>query len=635
MCGIAGILSIKDNPRSSLLHSLVSAIQHRGPDDAGYFEDRKLAFGMRRLSIIDVEAGHQPIFNEDGNFVIVFNGEIYNYQILRSSLEAKGHVFSTSSDTEVILHLYEEYGSEAPSYLRGMFAFAIWNRKEEELFIARDRFGIKPLFYFENSDGFYFSSEIKSFFQIPNFKRALDQSSALDHFSLLFTDSETTLFEGVFKLPPAHSLTIDSEGQKVIRKYYTIQPSVKVAEQKKGDRRGYLLSTLREVVRIHLLSDVPLGAYLSGGVDSSLLVALMKEECGAGIKTFSVGFEDEGEAFDERRYALKVARHLQTEHRELIITAEMVSSSIEDILREMDEPFANASLIPNYFLARFASEHVKVALSGLGGDEIAGGYERYRGMWIADKLPALASVCSSKLVKSFVTRIPDSKRGFPLQERVKRFVQSSSLPKARRYYAFLSKFSDSDREELFTKDFRAHFSQGEFEKMKSWVVSCFNALNTISSMQSSAYVDMHTYLVEDLLALSDRTSMAHSLELRVPFVDHELVNAFFGVPDDEKISLTETKILLKSIAADFLPRDVVYRRKQGFSLPINIWFRNSLRPFLTDVLSEDSLSRCGIFNANYIARLMSEHFSGKRNHDEKLFALMSFVYWCRENDIRV
>ncbi|HMO17013.1 MAG TPA: asparagine synthase (glutamine-hydrolyzing) [Oligoflexia bacterium] len=640
MCGIAGVFKKEKNPSEAELASLVSALRHRGPDSAGFFYDGLCGFGMRRLSIIDVDSGHQPIFNEDKSLAIVFNGEIYNYRELRRALEAKGHNFVTQSDTEVVIHLYEEHGSDAPNYLRGMFCFAIWNKISAELFIARDRFGIKPLFYYENNQGFYFSSEIKSFFTIPEFQRKLDYEAVPDHFTFLYTDNTSTLFDGVRKLAPGHFLI--HNGQKIeIKKYYFLSKDNGISKQSSNERRNNLRDALRETVRAHLISDVPLGAYLSGGVDSSLLVALMKEEVGSGIKTFSVGYDIGGEAFDERRFADIVSRHLNTDHREIVITPEMVSGSIEEVLRALDEPFANGSVIPNYFLSRLAREHVAVALSGLGGDEIAGGYERYRGMLLSEKFPLLGSLCSNRFVRKILSMMPDSSAGFPLQERIKRFVEYSSLPAPERYAGFLRKFSSSDCSRMFSRELleilHSRNSSGDdsLKKMNNWIISLYKEPQSHSLLYPCAYVDLHTYIVEDLLSLSDRTSMAHSLELRVPFIDHILADNFLHIPDKEKISIFDTKVLLKSIAAEFLPKEVIYRRKQGFSTPLNIWFRGSLKPFLFDNLSRERIKSIGVFDPDYIDLILKEHIEEKRNHDEKLFSILSFTFWCTEHGIKI
>ncbi len=630
MCGIAGVLANRGNDLEATLSSMLSSIEHRGPDDRGTYFSERFAFGMNRLSIIDLSSGNQPIFNEDRSLVIVFNGEIYNYQELREFLLSRGHVFSTKSDTEVILHLYEELGEDSFSKLRGMFAFAIWDTTKQELLLVRDHFGIKPLFYFENESGFYFASEIKCFFSVPGFKKALEVPSLVSHLSLLFTNSVDTLFKDVRKLAPGHCMKVSGVG-KVLKKYFqlSVTPTSLTGRQ---ERKQYIKEVLRESVRAHLISDVPLGVMLSGGVDSSLLLALMKEEVGDGIKSFSIGYEEGGGLFDERRFSDAVSCHVGSDHKECILTSAMIKDSITKVLLSLDEPFANASVFANYFLSQYIANDVKVVLSGLGGDEVAGGYERYRGMYLADKFFLNTMRPLTGMISGMLWGLKDSATGHPFSERLKRFFLYAAKPPSERYFSFLSKFSLSEHESMFTKRVRDQL-EGYSESPRVWCEELYFQSQSSSSVTSSCYVDMHTYLVEDLLALSDRCSMAASLEMRVPFVDRVLIDAFYSLPDSDKMSMFETKVLLKEIAAEYLPRDIVYRRKQGFSVPITVWFRDILKPFLLEHLSPESLASVGVFNPAYVNTILNDHLEGKRNYDEKLFSILSFTLWCKAHGI--
>lgn len=646
MCGIAGVLKKKTEVSRDALLDMLQVMKHRGPDHTGEFVSNRFAFGMNRLSIIDLSGGYQPIFNENKQLVIVFNGEVYNYRELREDLLSKGHVFTTNSDTEVILHLYEEYGETSFSLLRGMFAFAIWNLETEELLLVRDRFGIKPLFYLESEEGFYFASEIKSLTRNVEFKNELSITSLASHFSLLFTRPDTTLFSSIRKLPPGHYMKVDSSGRSIER-YYRLTISSDERKKKKSltksQRKDLIKSALKDSLRKHIISDVPLGVMLSGGVDSSLLAGLMKEELGSGIKSFAVGYGEGGEGFDERKYARKVAEHLGTEHHEIVLDPEIVSNELPGLLRSLDEPFANASVFSNYFLSKEIAKHVKVVLSGLGGDEIAGGYERYRGMYLSSKMRLDKMPLVAKGISGLLSFCKDSEGGHPRAERLKRFFRNGSLAPAERYFSFLSKFDHTERSLLFSDEIKGRLKPFENDA-RQWCADLYRESlycesgpvdPVVDPVTASCFVDMHTYMVEDLLALSDRCSMAASIEMRVPFVDHELAETFFSLPLEDKVSFSETKILLKEIAAEYVPSDVIYRRKQGFSIPITVWFRGVLKPFLEEHLSEEALREVGVFNPAYVRSIMNDHFEGRRNFDEKLFTILSFSLWCREHRITI
>ncbi|HQH26440.1 MAG TPA: asparagine synthase (glutamine-hydrolyzing) [Oligoflexia bacterium] len=624
MCGIAGIVDYASSPTVDFVDRMVDLLTHRGPDDRGTYLDGPLGFGMRRLSIIDLSTGHQPICNEDRTLWIVFNGEIYNFLQLRQDLLDKGHKFSTQTDTETIIHLYEEYGTDCVSKLQGMFAFAIYNRQAQSLFIARDRFGIKPFYYSWNGERFLFSSEMKSLLADNKLRRKLNCDAVAQYFTFLYVPGDETLFAGIKKLLPGHTLTLDGRNLTVAQYYSltSIQPDYTGCSTEDWVTR--FLDFGAETIKKHLISDVPLGAFLSGGIDSSLVVAVMSRLIDRPVNTFSIGYEIDGASFDELRYAKIVAEYYQTNHRELLITPQMAACSLPVMLSRLDEPIGDASVIPNYLLSEFARRHVTVVLSGLGGDEVCAGYERYLGAVLAERFSFLAPFFSCAAVRWGVSKLPDSKTGLHFPERLKRFVASCSLPVEQFYFQLISKFNQEEQQRLFSSDFRVTLKHNTSTQIydRYWQSSAgFSLLRRLMKM------DIDSYLADDLLSLSDRASMAHSLEMRVPFVDHQLVEFFWKMPDNMRLRGFNKKFLLKKVAEKLLPREVIYRRKQGFSVPLTVWFRGSLNSYLRDMLSEQNLESLGLFNQAYIQQLLDEHEKRARNHDEKLFSLLAFVVW--------
>lgn len=595
---------------------------HRGPDDGGVFADAGMGIGMRRLSVIDLRSGHQPIHNEDASLWIVFNGEIYNYRGLRADLEAAGHRFYTSSDTETILHLYEEHGAAAAGRLNGMFAFAIVDTRRRRLVIARDPCGIKPLYYYWDGRDFVFGSEIKSLLVHPRVGRAMDLSGVNEFFAFGYVPGARTLFRGIRKLLPGYYLTLDDRGVRVER-YRTPGP-VDTGPLPDGQCVGEFLAVFRKAVERHLVSDVPLGAFLSGGVDSGLVVAVASEVLPRPIETFSIGFDETGAVYDERRYARVVAERFGTVHREFVIGPESVEA-LPTIVRQFDEPLTDASAVPNYHLSREARRHVTVALSGLGGDELCAGYERYLGAVIGnvyEKVPAPIR----RAVAAGVARLPDSGSGRLFAQRVKRFATFGGLPLDARYLHFVIKAGDEERRALFTEEVTRAVEVSDASRgyREYWAGTA-----GLGSLERMLRVDMQTYLVDDLLALTDRVSMAHSLEVRVPFLDREVVDFFSRVPAEMKLRRGKKKYLLKRAAETLLPRSVIYRPKKGFSLPLAVWFRGPLKAYTEAVLDERKLAGGGLLRPPYVRRLLDEHCSGRANHEEKIFALLSFVTWQR------
>ena len=624
MCGITGWISHQVPPQRDVLDRMCDAQIHRGPDDRGVYIDGPVGIAMRRLSILDVASGHQPIHNEDGSLWIVFNGEIYNYQELRSELEAKGHRFYTNTDTEVIIHLYEDYGEKAPQRLRGMFAFAIWDRNRQMLYVARDRFGIKPFYYFWDGRTFLFASEIKSLLLHECVQRTLDLQSLNSFFTFGYFPFTQTPFQSIRKLLPGHAGVVTREDFLTFP-YWELRESVQVYR----DEEEYLdafFDVFTDAVKQHMLSEVPLGAFLSGGVDSSLVVATMRKVSSRPIETFAIGYGEGGAEFDERVHARAVARHCETNHHEFVLDPNMMEC-LPNIIRQYDEPVGNSAAIPNYYLSQFVRRHVTVALSGLGGDEVCAGYERYLGCRVAEAYRQLPSVVRNGIVRPLVEWLPDSGTGHPLPQRAKRFVRSAALPLSERYLDLLAKFSKNERRQLFSADVLDEVMLNQSADM---FADHWSHLRSVDPLNKLLEIDVGTYLVDDLLTLTDRMSMAHSLEARVPFLDHEVVQYFWSVPSRLKLKRMTKKYLLKKTAERVLPKSIVYRRKQGFSTPLTVWFRGPLKEALLDLLSPSNLERIGIFNRLYVDTILTDHLQGRANHDEKLFALIATVMWFEE-----
>lgn len=593
-------------------------IRYRGPDSEGYYFDNIIGLGMRRLKIIDLDTGDQPIFNEDKSVCIIFNGEIYNFKEIKQLLIKKGHRFSTGSDTEVVIHLYEDFGEECLNKLRGMFAFAIWDKRENKLFIARDRLGIKPLYYTFISEYFLFASELKSILTFPHIKKEIDFTAMSDYFTFLYVPAPKTIFKNIFKLLPGHYLTLKN-GKMEIRKYWDIE----FKESGQRDESVYVnefLQLLEETVKLHMISDVPLGAFLSGGIDSSLVVAIMSKLSNKPVETFSIGYEGKDKYFDERKYSRIVTKKYNTNHHEFILKPD-IEELWEHIVTHFDEPFADASAIPNYLLSAETRKHVTVALSGLGGDELCGGYERYLGCLLAEKYRKLPKIITNGIIPGLVKRLPDSKKGYYFNERLKQFVNNANYPFIQRYFNIIASFNEEEKSHLLTPEV-----QKLVERKSNNILSNYY-INSSYMLDKMTQIDIKTYLVDDLLTLTDRMSMAHSLEIRVPFVDHKIVEFFIGIPHSLKIRGFTKKYLLKKAAERLLPKEVIYRKKKGFSVPLVIWFRHRLKGYLNNVLSEEHIKKLGYFNYSYISEIKERHLSGKSNFDEKLWCLINFIKW--------
>lgn len=622
MCGICGIFRKDKAPVDHQdLRRMCNAMVHRGPDDEGYFTSGHVGLGMRRLKIIDLETGHQPIHNEDNSIWVVLNGEIYNFPELRDSLESKNHRFYTRSDTEVIVHLYEEYGEKFLDHLNGMYCFALWDEREERLIISRDRLGVKQIHYYEDERQIVFGSELKTVLALDGMSRDINYQALSDYFSLQYIPAPRTVYKNIHKLPPACSLIVDDRGSAV-RRYWTLAYDENALSGK--DAVDAVDDSLKQSIRRQMISDVPLGAYLSGGIDSSLLVAIMAGLSDRPVETFSIIWDSGAENFDERKYARFVADKYRTNHHEFLVKPQ-IEEVMDNIVGGFDEPFADDSAIPNYYIARETRKYVTVALSGLGGDEMSAGYERYLGMKMLHHYRHLPAVIRSRILPSIIHGIPDSKTGNPWIERMKRFVRISDLPFAESYFHMSSKIDPADKDQLFSGETQAmiddgYSTSGHFRKF-------YDECTSTDALNRMLYIDMNMYMVDQLLVLSDRMSMAHSLELRVPYLDHLLVETFARVKPDMKLRGIVKKYVLKKVSERYFPKTFIYRKKMGFSSPMVIWLRNDLREYMSYLLNRQSIRRTGILNPDTVERYVNEHVQARHNHDMKLWSIMMFMLW--------
>jgi asparagine synthase (glutamine-hydrolysing) len=614
MCGIAGIVSLNGPPvRRAEIEAMCSTLVHRGPDEDGFFISSNVGFGMRRLRIIDLETGRQPAVNEDGTIWAVFNGEIYNYQELRRNLISMGHVFRSATDTETIVHLYEEYGDQCVDHLRGMFAFALWDERKKRVLLARDRIGIKPLYYGRFGDRLYFGSELKALLALDDVPHEIDWKSAGYYFQYLTTPTESSIVNGIHKLPPAHRMSIcQLTGKIQIECYWNLQ-FVPSSEKRESVLIEELDSLLDESVKMHMISDVPLGAFLSGGVDSSAIVASMSRHASGPIKTFSVGFQDP--RYNELPYARSVARAFGTEHHELVLEPDEFDV-IDKLVWHLDEPFGDTSAIPTYLLSKLTSQHVTVVLSGDGGDELFGGYQKYLvedSERRFDRFPQFIHTMAGAIGGM----LPEGARG-------KRFLSHFGLSGFDRYLDASTLFHTDQRRRLFTADVRPTLALAESAHSGPHPARAKTG-HWLSALQ---YMDLKNYLPLDILTKVDRMSMAHSIEARVPLLDHKLVEFAATIPPDMQIRNGRTKHLFKSALKGTIGDDILDRAKHGFGVPLSSWFRGSLDDFSRDVLLSGRSRQRGIFNSKYVESLLDMNSRG-RDLDFQIWTLISFELWCR------
>lgn len=618
MCGICGILGSEREKtiQQADLRRMVQPILHRGPDDEGFYIHENLGFGFRRLSIIDLHNGHQPLSNEDGTIWIVFNGEIYNFKELRSELIEKGHVFKTNTDTETIVHLYEELGSKCVSKLRGMFAFAIWDSKNKTLFCARDRFGIKPFFYYQDKNQFLFGSEIKTILAIipapPIDIPVLDYYMAFG-----YTPGEKTIYQKIQKLPPAHTLTIHLNQEPKIERYWDIQfsPDYSIPEAEWEER---ILAKLKEAVKLRLISDVPLGAFLSGGIDSSSVVALMSEIMSQPVKTFSIGFAEE--EFNELPQARVIADLYKTDHHEHIVEPESIDI-LPMLVASYDEPFADSSAIPTYFVSKFAREHVTVALSGDGGDELFAGYDHYKKLARVQQFHQYTGGLMVNPIKILHQFMPMSMKGSGITYYMSRPRES--------FGAYFGKWQETERERAYRPDIWHQLNGDKGESVKKKILESSRSGDFISRMQE---IDMRTWLVDDILTKVDRASMINSLEVRVPILDHEFAELTFKIPSELKLHNNTGKYIFKKSMKAHLPSHIIGQQKKGFGVPLKKWFKKDLKDYLLQHLHSQNSPLNQYFNPAYIEKLVKDHETGMRDLNHKIWTLVFLNEWLNQQN---
>lgn len=617
MCGIAGLIYADQTARVdiTLLEKMCYAIRHRGPDDTGTWVQGHVGMGMTRLSIIDVSGGRQPIHNEDKKVWIVFNGEIYNYRKLREDLLKQGHHFYTSSDTETIVHLYETYGENCVDHLRGMFALAIWDQSRQTLLLARDRLGKKPLHYYFDGDRLIWGSEIKSILQCPGVAREMYPPALVNYLAYGYVPDPDTMFRGIYKLPPGHIL-IYRNGKIDVRPYWDVE--YKVHEiQSEAFYVDRLLDILNEAVKIRLESEVPLGAFLSGGIDSSMVVALMARHMSRPVKTFSIGFEEQ--SYDELKYARIIAREFGTEHHEEIVKPD-AESIILDLVRQFDEPFADSSAIPTYYVSKMARQWVTVALSGDGGDELFGGYSRYLEGTMARVTNWIPRPIKKGIFQNMACLLPEWAPGINTLRHI-------ASDEDERYIRSMSKGISTIHKEVFSKEFCGQVSTTDPSPA---LIRYLEKVSEKDRVTKRLYQDTKTYLPGDLLTKVDRTSMMVSLEVRAPILDHHLVEFAATIPAELKIKDRVTKYIFKKAAERLLPREVVYRPKQGFAVPVKTWIRRDWTEMSHELVFGNRAQSRRLFNPRFLRNIMSEHRWGRRDHSYLIWTLMVLELWFRE-----
>lgn len=618
MCGIAGIANAsREGVDVPTIHAMCQTIVHRGPDDEGIFVKDGVGLGMRRLSIIDLAGGHQPIYNEDRSVWIVFNGEIYNFPELRHELDAKGHRFSTNSDTEVIVHLYEEHGAECVNKLRGMFAFALYDERLRRLLLARDRLGIKPLHYALNNGRLLFGSEIKAILTAAPELNDIDPLALLQYFYFGYIPDPLTAFSSIKKLPPGHILEFE-QGKVSIRQYWDLPKYGTHSPRSEEECLEQLEQLLAEAVKIRLISDVPLGALLSGGADSSLVVALMARAASGPVKTFSIGFRQAD--FDETPYARKVAERFATEHHELILEPDIVQT-VENLTRLLEEPFGDSSMLPTYYVCRLARQHVTVALSGDGGDEAFAGYDRYR-IHLRDRAYEWVPEAGRKLYRNYLHRL------VPYHVPGRNLAYSVSLPWSERYIEGISLKPFQRGMKLLAEDF-TNLGQGANDPMKI-MRDYLESAPAQDPLDRLLYLDTKTYLPGDILTKVDRMSMATSLEGRVPILDHVFLEYVTALQSQWKLRGQTQKYIFRKLAERVgVPKEVLHRPKQGFALPLVHWMRHELKDLIVSTLTEPRTMQRGYFDAKGVRRMLDEHFRERRDHSARIWRLLMAELWYR------
>ena len=633
MCGIAGWANLdsKQSPMFGdeiVLHSMCERMVHRGPDSEGLWLGEGVALGMRRLSIIDLAGGDQPVWNEDKSVAVVMNGEIYNFRELRKNLEHLGHKFNSHTDTEVLPHLYEEFGDAMVDKLNGMFVFALWDLKKKRLLVARDRFGEKPLYYGIFDNKLIFASEPKVLLENISVKANINLEALRFYLSFDYVPAPHSIYEGISKLPAAHLLTLEN-GQVKTRRYWNLSfqktEGISFAEAKKN-----LGELLADSVRMRLVSDVPLGILLSGGVDSSTVAAFATQFSREKVKTFSIGFEED--SFDESKYAREVAAHLGTEHYEDKLSVETAAELISGIGKWLDEPLSDASLLPTFLLSRFVRQHVTVALSGDGGDELFGGdggdeifagYPMYYGHKVARMYKQIPQFVRSGMIEPVVNSLPVSTKNLSFDYKAKRFVAASKYDLVTRHHSWFGSFSIAEQNSLLSEDVLEKTSDDIYTDAKR-ILKISDAREEIEQMQ---FLDINFYLAEDILTKVDRASMAVSLEVRAPFLDPRVAEFAASLPLDYKLNGNNGKYILKETVKNLLPKNVTKRAKKGFGIPIAEWLKGKLNPLAHDLLNSERLRKQNLFNPDFVQKILNEHEKGIANHHKQLWTLLVFQLW--------
>jgi len=628
MCGICGVVNRdRGNPvPPKLLRAMCDTIRHRGPDDEGSFIRGNIALGARRLSIIDVAGGHQPLSNEDGSIWVAYNGEIYNFQELKQELTAAGHRFATSTDTEVLAHGYEEWGEDIVQRLRGMFAFAIWDKKNDAVRIFRDRLGIKPLYYALLDNGtLVFGSEIKAILKHPGVPRRLDPQ-ALDMFlTLEYVPAPYSIFRDIRKLPAGSRLRYHQGNIHIDRYWNLVPPSdmnrADASRSRLPELKEELYSLLREAVKMRLISDVPLGAFLSGGIDSSCIVGLMHEAGAAPLKTFSIGFEDA--SYNELDHARRIARRFSTEHEEFILKPQALELT-ERLVSHLDEPFGDFSIFPTYMVSEMARRHVTVILSGDGGDEIFGGYDHYQAQKLARMMQPFGL---DRILPFLAATFPPADKKKGAWNKFRRFGQGFANESRLRHLRWMMFLSGPEKARLYSSDFIRRLGGITPLDHLPPFRDIYRIMPEFDSVSAELYLDLNAYLVDNILVKVDRMSMAASLETRVPLLDHKVVEFIFRLPGRLKLHGLTTKWLFKKSMESLLPRKNIYRSKEGFSIPIKHWLKHELKPMLCDHLSRERIERDGLFDPDTVQKMIDLHMAGRENFSHQLWALLVFSIW--------
>jgi asparagine synthase (glutamine-hydrolysing) len=623
MCGIWGITNskISSKPDEALVHTMNEALRHRGPDDRGYYQDEEITLGVTRLAVIDLKTGHQPIHNEDQTVWLIFNGEIYNFQLLRKELIEKGHKFYTQTDTEVIVHLYEEEEEDFIRRLNGMFAFALWDNRKRKLLLARDPFGIKPLLYTIENNELCFASEIRALFTLTNISKEIDWNTLDDYFSFYYTCSPSTMFKEIKKLPPA-CLMIYENGKIRKERYWQLNYTA----QATYNERHYcemIVDLLRQAVKRQLVSDVPLGLFLSGGLDSPSILAIMREATDVPVKTFSIVFEER--SFNEAREIRQIVNLFQTEHHELLVKADVIPEFLPQILDCLGEPTGDWTAALELYLAKFAKKAVTVVISGVGGDEIFAGYPTITANKLAAAYQKTPLWLREKIIRRFIERLPVSMSYLSLDYKLKRFVRGANLPPERSYFSWKETFSEQEKKSLYCPDLQDKLR--EFEPFSVFEYYLEDLDNDTELINRLLYLDLRVFLGGCVLPHIDGAAMSNSIEARIPLLDLPLVEFAATIPPELKHRRFTTKYIFRKALRDLLPREIRGKKKRGFVCPVSLWIQNGLKGWVEEVLFQSKIKEAGLFSEEYLKSLLHEHSTNRADNGRKISALVSFALW--------